>query len=58
MRAAGCGSPGCKHDHSILYLHSRCHPKSAVEVKYVKADSELVIECSQCGQLVCRIQIK
>jgi hypothetical protein len=37
LDASGCGTPNCDHDHSVLYLHGRCHPAAATRARYVKA---------------------
>lgn len=57
LNAMGCDIPGCAHDHSILYLLAECHPKAGTRVKYVKADSLLIIQCSRCGKEVVRVKL-
>lgn len=58
LNEAGCGTPNCGHDHSILHVHSRCHTYSkGVNLKYIKALGELVAECRQCGKLIARFKV-
>jgi hypothetical protein len=52
-----CSDPDCNHDHSVLYLHPRCHPRAGVEARYVKATGLLEILCKTCGAPVCRIEV-
>jgi len=52
-----CGN-GCTHDHSTLYFHSRCHPKSGTYVRYEKHHAQLIIECAQCEREVLRIKLE
>lgn len=53
----GCGTPDCGHDHSILYLHPRCHPNAAVEVAYHKATGCIVMTCPRCKAHVAEIEV-
>ena len=53
----GCDTPNCGHDHSVLFLHSRCHPYAAVEACYEKGSGCVVLRCARCKQLVARIQV-
>ena len=48
----GCGTPGCGHDHSVLYLHPNCHPNSGIFPRYVKKDGVLVMVCAKCDGVV------
>jgi hypothetical protein len=57
LNAAGCGSEGCGHDHSVLYLHPGCHVGSATIVRYEKKTEELVIECNTCEKEVVRVKL-
>ncbi len=36
LDAAGCGTPNCGHDHTVLYLTAACHPRAGHEVSYDK----------------------
>lgn len=54
---AGCGTPNCGHDHSVLYLHAACHVKAGVEVVYIKATGTLKIACSKCQRPVAEIAV-
>jgi hypothetical protein len=56
LDAAGCGTPNCTHDHSILYLVPKCHG-GPVEVHYNKKIGEIVVQCAECGKLVARIAL-
>lgn len=53
----GCDTPNCAHDHSVIYLHARCHMKSGVAVRYEKRGAQLVIECLKCSREMARIYI-
>jgi hypothetical protein len=53
----GCETPGCDHDHSILYLTAACHPNGNATVSYHKREGQLVICCSVCGSGITRIQL-
>ena len=53
----GCAEPGCTHDHSVLYLHAKCHPYAAVEAAYSKATGTLEVRCYRCKALVVELQI-
>jgi hypothetical protein len=57
MNAAGCGSPGCTHDHSVLYLTAECHPHGGLEVRFEKATEQLVITCFVCEGEVTTVQL-
>jgi hypothetical protein len=57
LNNAGCGVPNCKHDHSILYLHSSCHIKSPVFIRYEKKDEILVITCGECNKEVVKVKL-
>jgi len=55
---AGCGMPNCWHDHSVLYLHPRCHPSPGkTEASYHKASGTLKIACAECKALVAEVQV-
>jgi hypothetical protein len=49
LDAMGCGTPGCTHDHSSLYLHSECHSEAPMWARYDKVNGALILECSICG---------
>jgi hypothetical protein len=57
LNVMGCGEPNCKHDHSVLYLHSSCHPRSATWTRYEKISETLVITCAKCDKEVVRIRL-
>jgi hypothetical protein len=52
----GCGMPGCLHDHSVLYLQTRCHSQG-VRVTYNLDAGDLKLECAECGHLVSEIRV-
>jgi hypothetical protein len=54
---SGCSTPGCTHDHSVLYFHPNCHPRASLEVRYEKPLGELVIECCKCEKEVLRVAV-
>lgn len=53
----GCGTPGCGHDHSELFLHARCHIHAGLAVSYVASDGELRIMCGKCGVKLMRVAV-
>jgi len=53
----GCDTPDCGHDHSVLYLIARCHPRAGVDARYVKQTGSLVFECRDCKRLVAEIAV-
>jgi hypothetical protein len=53
----GCGIPNCGHDHSILFLHSRCHPNAGVRASYVKESGVLSMRCRSCKSLIADIAV-
>jgi len=53
----GCGEPNCNHDHSILFMHARCHPRSGLDVAYHKALGAMVCTCKTCHAEVGRIAV-
>jgi len=57
LNKAGCGMPNCTHDHSVLYLHPRCHLSAGTRVRYEKKGRLLVIECWECGKEVARVKL-
>jgi hypothetical protein len=57
LNVMGCGTPNCGHDHSILYLHAQCHPRSATWIRYEKIPEVLVITCAKCDKEVARIRL-
>lgn len=55
---AGCAVPACGHDHSVIYLHARCHLNAKLSVCYEKATGELVIRCGECEELIQRMMVR
>jgi len=54
---AGCGVENCGHDHSVLYLHPRCHPAAGTRVRFEKKSTLLIVECVACKREVVRIAL-
>jgi hypothetical protein len=54
---AGCGQPNCGHDHSVLYLHSVCHPNAGTRVSYEKLTGLLTVACRRCQKLVAHVKV-
>ena len=54
MDSAGCDDPGCTHDHSVLYLHAQCHPRTGCVVRYKKEEGQMIVSCLRCGNEVVR----
>lgn len=57
LDAAGCGTPDCGHDHSVLFLHAICHPEAGLDVAYHKTTGGLVITCARCHKLIAEIEV-
>lgn len=56
LDVAGCDTPNCGHDHSVLFLTGRCHQRG-VEAKYVKATGEIEIRCRVCKKPVVNVAV-
>ena len=48
LNSIGCSDPDCTHDHSVVYLHPRCHPEAGTWASFDKGTGTLTIECVQC----------
>jgi hypothetical protein len=57
LDSMGCGMPDCGHDHTVLYLHSRCHPASGVSAHYDKRTGTLTINCRSCKTFIAEIAV-
>jgi hypothetical protein len=57
LNREGCGIDGCGHDHSILYLASRCHMGAGLEASYEKATGILTMRCKRCKAPVTEILV-
>ncbi len=57
LDATGCETPDCNHDHSIIYLHSRCHPRKGYAARYEKASGILRIECAVCERAIAEVAV-
>jgi hypothetical protein len=57
LDVAGCGSPNCGHDHTVLFLHSVCHPSAGTRASYDKRTGLLTIECKRCDRLVAHVKV-
>lgn len=53
----GCGTPDCRHDHSTLFFHAKCHPNSPAWVKYEKVSGTLIIQCAECDEIIAVILV-
>jgi len=53
----GCGTPGCDHDHSVVYLNQRCHPSAATWASYNKRTGNLTIACAECEKPIAEIAV-
>jgi hypothetical protein len=58
LDAVGCATPGCTHDHSVLYFHPRCCDGAGISARYEKDSGELVIACAECEREVVRIAVQ
>jgi hypothetical protein len=58
LARAGCDEPDCPHtDHSALYLHGRCHPKSRTWTVFERHTGRLRVECGTGRQLIAYIAV-
>ena len=57
LNDAGCFTPHCNHDHSVIYFHGRCHPQAPVAASYEKATGEIVIRCARCEMMIAKIAV-
>jgi hypothetical protein len=57
LNVMGCGTPDCKHDHSILFVNSNCHPGHGVDVCYHKDIGAIRISCFVCEKYVTEIKV-
>ena len=57
LDATGCGDPGCTEDHSIIYLHPKCHPDAGTWTSYNKDTGTLAVECTECEMVLARIKV-
>jgi hypothetical protein len=48
LNGFGCSDPNCTEDHSIVYLHPRCHPEAGTWTCFDKRTGALIIECMEC----------
>lgn len=53
----GCGTPGCQHDHTVLYLHGRCHPSAGARVSYDKRAGNISVVCRRCDAPIAEIAV-
>jgi hypothetical protein len=54
---AGCGSPNCNHDHTVLYLYARCHPNAGAMVSYDKRTSSIRVMCRRCKAEIAEVAV-
>ena len=57
LNQAGCGIPNCDHDHSVLFLHSRCHMGRPTTVRYIKETGTISVRCAVCDSVVAEIKV-
>ena len=57
LNQLGCNVPDCGHDHSVLYIHSQCHPKAGCTVLYQRDNGLLVFTCGRCKKFICDILV-
>lgn len=53
----GCGTPGCTHDHTVLFLYGRCHPSAGGRVSYDKRTGSLRVVCRRCEDLIAEVAV-
>lgn len=57
LDVAGCETPNCGHDHSVIYFHGRCHPRWPVEVSYHRGIGTIEVTCGRCKSLVASVRV-
>jgi hypothetical protein len=58
MDQAGCEVPGCSHEqHSVLYLHSLCHPSAGTRAFYRRGTGLLELQCRVCRREVATVVV-
>lgn len=57
--AAGCQHPDCRDPHcgNEMFVHGRCHPGAAVEVRYVKGSGVLNVRCRKCSMPIINVKV-
>jgi hypothetical protein len=58
LDSVGCTLPGCDHEHhggDGIFLHSKCHLGSGMEVEYV--DGKIIVRCLECKNPVATIAV-
>lgn len=53
----GCATPNCKHDHSLLFLVSRCHPHGKVSAAFEVKTGLLHITCAACEKPIIKLHV-
>jgi hypothetical protein len=54
---SGCEVPNCKHDHSVVFLHSVCHPAAGSRASYDKLTGLLALECRKCQAPIAYVKV-
>lgn len=54
---AGCGTPNCQHDHTVLFLNSRCHPRGGTESSYDKRTGTITVKCKICKAFIAEVLV-
>jgi hypothetical protein len=57
LDAAGCSTPDCGHDHTLLFFHGRCHPQADTDAYYDKRDHCVHIICAACEKPISTIKV-
>jgi hypothetical protein len=52
-----CSTPGCNCDDNVLWFHPRCHPDAALEAFYEKNHRRIYLNCAECSQFICSIDV-
>ena len=53
----GCGTPGCAHDHSVMFLVARCHPNAGSTVMYDKRTGNIRVMCARCEDPIADVAV-
>ena len=59
LDSLGCQFPDCDdhEDHTVLYLHPRCHDDAGTWASYDKSTGTLTIRCRECEDAIVEILV-
>lgn len=54
---AGCATPNCGHDHTVLFLSGECHPGASGNISYSKLTGTISVTCFVCDKPVAEVAV-